>query len=184
MKEKREKQHLARAFIFIILFGIFVVLCMTIFVKAFQEYEVTPSNNFQIEVQQKRASASVGTKYATGGWYLFKEEIGAAKSTTTSNGSSINADYYNTYGFKLTTGTENRINRTKEDENGIFYDTFQFDAEKIVPAVLLWYTKDGEVDREALINGITVYASRSLNVVVNGKVKSTHYNYEDRKSVV
>ena len=179
MTEKRKKQHKIRVIVFLLLFLAFVVLCMTIFVKAFQEYEVTPSNNFQIEVQQKRASASAGTKYSTGGWYLFKEEIGAAKSTMTQNGSVINAAYYNTYGFKLTTGTENRINRTKEDENGIFYDTFQFDAEKIVPAVLLWYTQNGQVDREALIDGVTVYASRSLNVVVNGKVKSTHYNYED-----
>ena len=163
-----------------IVIGIFIVIYATILSQAFNGYEVTQSNNFQIEVKQKKASGgnNTGTKYSTAGWYLFKERTGAAESTT-KNGISINADYYNKYGFKLTTGTENRVNRTKEDENGVFYDTFQFDAQKIVPAVLEWYKKDGVVDREALINGVTVYASRSLNVVVDGKIKSTHYNYQD-----
>lgn len=177
MEEKREK--FLKFLIFTIMLGSFIILCMTIFAKAFQEYEVTPSNDFQIEVKQKRAASSVGIKYSTGGWYLFKEEMNAAKSTTTESGIPINAAYYNSYGFKLTTGTENRIQRTEEDENGVFYDTFQFDAEKIVPVVLAWYTDGDVVNRQALINGVTVYASRSLNVVVNGKVKSTHYNYED-----
>ena len=177
MKWKKYKGYLKRG---IILSSIFLVLYMTIFVKAFEDYEVTQSNDFQIEVKQKRASSSsTGTKYSTAGWYIFKEETGAGEHTKTENGTPINATYYNTYGFKLTTGTENLINSTKEDENGVFYDTFQFDAEKIVPAVLEWYKENGVVDRQALIDGITVYANRSLNVVVNGKVKSTHYNYED-----
>ncbi len=177
MKGKKYKGYLKRG---IILSSIFLILYMTIFVKAFENYEVTQSNDFQIEVKQKRASSSsTGTKYSTAGWYLFKEETGAGERTKTADGIPINANYYNTYGFKLTTGTENRVNRTEEDENGVFYDTFQFDAEKIVPAVLEWYKEDGVINRQALIDGITVYASRSLNVVVDGKVKSTHYNYED-----
>ena len=71
---------------------------MTVFAKAFEDYEVTQSNDFQIEVKQKRASGSnVGTKYSTAGWYLFKERIGAAEDTTI-NGIPINATYYNKYG--------------------------------------------------------------------------------------
>ena len=174
MKGKKYKGYLKRT---IILSSIFLVLCMTIFAKAFENYEVTQSNDFQIEVKQKRASSSsTGTKYSTAGWYLFKEETGAGEHTKTADGTPINATYYNTHGFKLTTGTENRVNRTEEDENGVFYDTFQFDAEKIVPAVLEWYKEDGVVNRQALIDGITVYANRSLNVVVDGKDLNENVN--------
>ncbi len=177
MKEKRG--YFIKVWSLFFIFGIIIMLCMTILAKAFYEYEVTPENSFQIIVKQKRASSSTGTKYSTGGWYLFKEKIEAATRTTTKEGIPINAAYYDKYGFKLTTSTQNRVHRTEEDKQGVFYDTFQFDAEKIVPAVLLWYTEEGVIDRDSLIQGVTVYASRSLNVVVNGKKKSTHYHYAD-----
>ena len=97
MKGKNFKCYLIRG---MILVGIFVLLYITIFVKAFEEYEITPSNDFQIEVKQKRASNNTtGIKYATEGWYLFKEKIGASEYTKTAEGVSIDANYYKTYGF-------------------------------------------------------------------------------------
>ena len=116
MREKKWKQFLKKAVVLCFVFGIFIALYVAIFANAFQEYEVTPSNDFQIEVKQKRSSSSSGIKYSTAGWYLFKEKTGAAENTTTDNGIALNASYYNKYGFNY---SHKRVKYYKDGEDAL-----------------------------------------------------------------
>ena len=142
----------------------------------FENYAVLDGNKLQIVIKQSKASSTATVKYATGGWYLFPKEIGAAFSDTASNysGAAINASFYSKYGLALS----NAEQETDSDDPVFRYDTFTYPASVVLSKVKSWVDA-GYFTREQLKGGIELQASRAINILKNGTKIGTVYSYPE-----
>ena len=160
----------------ILVLALVIVTAATVTALAFENYAVLDGNELQIVIKQSKASSTATVKYATGGWYLFPKEIKAADSDTASNysGAAINASFYSQYGLALT-----GANQTTDSSDPVFrYDTFTYPASVVMSKVKGWVDA-GYFTREDVKRGITLYASRSLNILKNGTKIGTVYSYPE-----
>lgn len=142
----------------------------------FENYAVLDGNKLQIVIKQSKASSTATVKYATGGWYLFPERIEAARSDTAPNysGAAINASFYSKYGLALTSAEQ----ETDSDDPVFRYDTFTYPASVVLSKVKSWVDA-GYFTREDLKKGITLQASRAINILKNGTKIGTVYSYPE-----
>ena len=169
--------------------ALLIALCITAAVaikaQAFDDYYVLDNNDLAIVIKQAKSSSTTTVKYGTNTWYLFPEPIGAADSDTVdtsyyekySEGTPINLAFYNAEGLSLKSG----VQTTVDIDSNYRQDTFTFPAEQIMGKLKQWYTA-GSLNRDALKNGVTLYASRSLNIIWSGDPKKTVYSYPEMEA--
>ncbi len=142
-------------------------------VYAFESYEMTSDNDFQLSFKQKKAEETATYRYKTGNWYLHKVKTQGASQYLT-------ADDYN--GMLLLKTTRIPELTTEPDSDGIYWETRQLDAAQLMSWILENYTKE-ELIRT---NGqLKVYASRSLRVEKDGAdIGKEYYCYQSMESAL
>ncbi len=160
----------------LLVLALVIITAATVTALAFENYAVLQDNKLQIVIKQSKASSTATVKYATGGWYLFPKQIGAATSDTALkySGATINASFYSKYGLALTSAEQ-----TTDSSDPVFrYDTFTYPASVVMSKVKDWVNA-GYFTREQLKGGITLHASRAINILKNGTKIGTVYSYPE-----
>lgn len=171
-KKTRVKQWLLRLLVIFTILTAAVLVVVSTKAYALEDYYVTEDNSFSFTIEQNVASSTATYRYETVAWYLFPEEIEAADFDTAKKygGIAINKSFYDKKGINASAERSNRI-----IENGKYIDTFTISGEKMMTALKKWWNA-GAIERSDLEAGITLYASRPLNILKNGKKIGTVYS--------
>lgn len=175
-KKTRVKQWLLRLMVISAILTAAVLTVVSARAYALEDYYVTEDNSFSFTIEQNVASSTASYRYETVAWYLFPAVIEAKDNDTAPfdeyyNGESINKSFYDKKGINA---SANRSNRDDSDPT-IYVDTFTISGEKMMTALKKWWNA-GAIERSDLEAGITLYASRPLNILKNGKKIGTVYS--------
>ncbi len=138
---------------------------------AMTDYWVDEGNGLYIETKENEAPPTATILYRTKEWFIFPKEIQGYKKIYTE-------EDWRKLGYPLPLAPENLVSSTKGNGSSVYFDVYQIPAENLIPMILKWYSTDGKIDRQQLIDGVQVYASRSLLCVENGVVRGPYYCYK------
>lgn len=165
-----KKDHV---FGYVLCFIVLVFAAKVYPVSAFDAYELTSDNDFQLSFEQKKAGETVSYRYKTGNWYLHKLKMHGASQNLT-------ADDYK--GMLLLHTIRIPELTTEPDADGMYWETRQLDAVQLMYWILENFTKDELIQANGKLK---VYASRSLRVEKDGTdIGKEYYCYKSMESAL
>lgn len=171
-KEQNKRKWLLRLAV-LALFAVFLILPFTAVMQARAfDFELDDDNNLIIESKYKEAASTATIRYKSGDWYFFPADEFSDGTGGGPGNQVLTKDFYNNFGFKA---ASELVYKGPVDANGMYTTRRQISAADLFDWVIAHKGYDYVHD-----NGGTIkfYANRVLQVVKNGTVTGTYYDYD------